>query len=54
MKDNIEIFYCSDEGYIGSIVPLSGNLDNKLLINLYYEICEKIPFVAGLNPKEFR
>lgn len=25
-----------------------------MIINLYDEICDKLPFSAGLNPKEFR
>lgn len=54
MKDNVEIYYCSEEGYIGTIMPLSSSLDIKLIINLYDEIMEKLPFIAGLNPKEFR
>ena len=53
-NEKISIFYCSDEGYIGNILPLSGSMDIKLIISLYYEICEKLPFLAGLNPKEFR
>lgn len=54
LKENVEIFYCSDQGYIGTIIPLSRNLDTKMIIHLYDEICDKLPFVGGLNPKEFR
>lgn len=49
-----EIMYCTDNGYIGSIFPVYGNFDAKLILGLQNELFEKLPFIAGLNPKEFR
>ncbi len=47
-------FFCSQDGKIGEIIPLREYDQKKLLVNLQNELSEKLPFTAGLNPKEFR